>query len=91
MPNGLWTSLKPVWIPDVTKDSNFPRAQIADKEGLRAALAFPILSEEKLLGVMEFFSHEIRKPDDALLEMFSNIGSQIGQFMERRRAEESLL
>ena len=91
LPGRVWTSLKPVWIPDVTKDSNFPRAQIAGKEGLHAALAFPILSGEKLLGVMEFFSHEIREPDDALLEMFSNIGSQIGQFMERRRAEESLL
>jgi PAS domain S-box-containing protein len=91
LPGRVWTSLKPAWIPDVTKDPNFPRGETAVKEGLHAALAFPILSGDKLLGVMEFFSHEIRQPDDALLEMFTNIGSQIGQFIERRRAEESLL
>lgn len=91
LPGRVWTTLKPVWIPDVTKDSNFPRAPVAVAEGLHAAFAFPILSGDKFLGVMEFFSHEIRKPDDALLQMFGGVGTQIGQFIERRRAEESLL
>jgi PAS domain S-box-containing protein len=91
LPGRVWTSLKPAWIPDVTRDSNFPRAPFAVAEGLHAAFAFPILSGKKFLGVMEFFSHEIRKPDDALLQMFGGIGTQIGQFIERRKAEESLV
>jgi PAS domain S-box-containing protein len=37
---------------------------------------------------MEFFSHEIRQPDQDLLEMMANIGSQVGQFIERKRAED---
>ena len=40
---------------------------------------------------MEFFSHEIREPDEALLAMVGSIGNQIGQFMERKSAEEALL
>ena len=36
---------------------------------------------------MEFFSHEIRSPDDDLLQVFVTVGSQIGQFIERKRAE----
>jgi PAS domain S-box-containing protein len=91
LPGRVWTTRKPAWIPDVTKDSNFPRAPFAVAEGLHGAFAFPITSGETLLGVMEFFSHEIRKPDAALLQMFTGIGTQIGQFIERRRAEESLL
>jgi signal transduction histidine kinase len=39
---------------------------------------------------MEFFSHEIRQPDQDLLAMMATIGSQIGQFIERKRAEEKL-
>src|SRR6185295_3705990 len=35
-----------------------------------------------------FYSHEIREPDGALLASFSGIGSQIGQFLERKRGEE---
>jgi signal transduction histidine kinase/integral membrane sensor domain MASE1/CheY-like chemotaxis protein len=88
LPGRVWTNPKPVWIPDVTKDENFPRAPIAIKHGLHAAIAFPIISRHRLLGVMEFFSHQIRQPDQDMLARFGGIGSQIGQFVERRRAEE---
>ena len=90
VPGRVWTSLKPVWIPDVAEDDNFPRGPFAVAAGLHAAFAFPILSGEKLIGVMEFFSHEIREPNTELLAMVGGIGSQIGQFMEQKRAEEAL-
>jgi PAS domain S-box-containing protein len=90
LPGRVWTSLKAAWIPDVARDDNFPRAPFAVAEGLHAAFAFPILSGEKFLGVIEFFSHEIREPNDALLAMVTGIGSQIGQFLEQKRAEEAL-
>lgn len=87
LPGRVWINLKPVWIPDVTKDGNFPRAPMAVSEGLHGAFAFPVLLNEEFLGVMEFFSREIREPDEQLLAMFAGIGSQIGQFIERKRAE----
>jgi PAS domain S-box-containing protein len=90
LPGRVWANLKPVWIPDVAKDDNFPRARAAMREDLHAAFAFPIPSNEKLLGVIEFFSSEIRQPDEALLAMFAGIGGQIGQFMERKRAEAAV-
>jgi len=40
--------------------------------------------------MMEFFSREIRQPDIEVLQMFDAIGSQIGQFIDRMRAEEGL-
>src|SRR5262245_25182524 len=42
LPGRVWASKKPAWIPDVVKDSNFPRAGVADAEGLHGALGFPI-------------------------------------------------
>ena len=90
LPGRVWSTLKPIWIPDVTQDENFPRAPVAAAEGLHAALAFPIYGE-KFLGIMEFFSDEIREPDEAMLAMFAVIGGQIGQFIERKRADEALL
>lgn len=90
LPGRVWKDLKPAWIPDVTKDDNFPRAPYATTEGLHAAFGFPILFNDKFLGVIEFFSHEIRPPDEPLLAMFAGIGSQIGQFMERKRAEAAV-
>ena len=41
----------------------------------------------EVLGVIEFFSTGSREPDDDLLKMMHAIGREIGQFVERMRAE----
>ena len=90
LPGRVWSSLEPKYIPDVVPDENFPRASIAEREGLHAAFGFPILLGGEVLGVIEFFSREIRQPDQELLNMLATISSQIAQFIERKRAEEAL-
>jgi PAS domain S-box-containing protein len=90
LPGRVWRSGTPAWIPDVAHDTNFPRSASALKEGLHGAFGAPILSGSETLGVIEFFSREIREPDPDLLEMMATIGSQIGQFMERKATEETL-
>src|SRR6185437_14454408 len=37
LPGRVWSSLEPEYIPDVVPDENFPRAPIAQREGLHAA------------------------------------------------------
>jgi len=88
MPGRVWASGQPSWIPDLAVDGNFPRAQSAVRRGLHSCLGFPIAVGGSVVGVMEFFSREIRQPDQNLLEMLGALGSQIGQFTERKRAEE---
>ena len=90
LPGRVWADGKPLWIHDVVPDTNFPRAMFALEEGLHSAFGFPVRSGDKVIGVMEFFSREIREPDDQLLQMFEAIGCQIGQFIERKRGEERL-
>jgi len=63
---------------------------VAAAEGLRSALGFPIAVAGEVVGVMEFFSADIREPDQELLAMLAALGSQIGQFIERKHAEEIL-
>jgi PAS domain S-box-containing protein len=90
LPGRVWSQAQPAWIEDASRDANFPRAAIAAKEGLHAAFGFPILLGDEVLGVLEFFSPEIQRPDAKLLEMMGAIGSQIGQFIERKNAEDAL-
>ncbi|HUE87928.1 MAG TPA: response regulator [Vicinamibacterales bacterium] len=90
LPGRVWSTGEPAWIPDVVRDSNFPRAAIASREGLHAAFGFPVLLHGDVLSVMEFFSVEIRTPDEELLSMLSSVGSQIGLFFARRRAQDEL-
>jgi PAS domain S-box-containing protein len=90
LPGRVWECGEPIWIPDVVSDNNFPRAAIAARDGLHGAFALPVLGRGRVVGVMEFFSREIRQPDEELLQMLSAVGAQIGRFMERKRAEEEL-
>jgi PAS domain S-box-containing protein len=90
LPGRIWSNLKPAWISDITKDNNFPRASVAAGEGLHSAFAFPICFGKHFVGVMEFFSLEIRERDEDLLKIFGSIGSQIGQFVQRKLAEAAL-
>jgi PAS domain S-box-containing protein len=90
LPGRVWLSGKPVWVPDVTRDDNFQRARYAVKDGLHAGLCLPIKLGNRLLGMVECFSREIREPDNDLLQMFASVGSQIGQFVERKKAEQAL-
>ncbi|MGE5110636.1 MAG: ATP-binding protein, partial [Acidobacteriaceae bacterium] len=90
LPGRVWANAHALWIEDVPKDANFPRAQVALKEGLHSAFGFPVLLGGEVLAVLEFFSDQIRQPDSKLLALLSSIGSQIGQFIERTEAEAAL-
>src|SRR5205814_3865747 len=84
----VWLSGKPAWLPDLKRDDNFLRASAAVNDQLHSGLCFPIKLGEQLLGLVECFSRDIREPDEGLLQMFTSIGSQLGQFVERKQAEE---
>ena len=90
LPGRVWSTGQPVWIADVTLDANFPRGPYAAGENLHGAFGFPILLRGDVQSVMEFFSREIRAPDEDLLSMLASVGNQIGLFVDRRRAQEEL-
>ncbi len=87
LPGRVWASGEPTWVLDVTQDANFSRAPFAAQANLHGAFAFPIFMKGKVLGVLEFFSHEFRHPDDDLREVLAIVSSQIGQYIQRKWAE----
>jgi PAS domain S-box-containing protein len=90
LPGRVWESGAAVSIPDYRRDQGYPRSDTAAESGLEAALAFPVSSGDDVVGVIEFFSSTPSEVDQAQLEMFSALGRQIGQFVERRHSEEQL-
>jgi PAS domain S-box-containing protein len=90
LPGRVLASGDPAWIVDVPGDTNFPRAAAARRAGLHAGFAFPLRSPAAVRGIMEFFSSDPREPDQRLLATMSVLGSQVGQFVARRRAEENV-
>jgi PAS domain S-box-containing protein len=88
LPGRVFASGEPSWITNVEKDDNFPRLALARVAGLHAAFGFPIKGAQGVLGVIEFFSREIRPPDNSLLHTFADIGIKVGHFVERKQLAE---
>ena len=90
LPGRVWASGRPAWIPDVVVDDNFPRARAAEKVGLHSAFAVPVVRGSDVVGVMEFFSGDIREPDTALLDTMKTAASQIGLYAAGKWASDEL-
>jgi GAF domain-containing protein len=90
LPGRVWARGTPAWIPDVARDTNFTRSEVAAADGLHGGFGVPIRRGRDVLGVIEFFAAESREPDDEVLEMMDAAGAQIGQFIERTETEREL-
>jgi len=93
-PGGLlrraWLAKQTTWLTDIQAEPSFRRKPSCAKFGLRSAYSFPIRAGNTVIGVMEFFGREVRRPDEMLLQITESIGRQIGQFIQRKEAEEAL-
>jgi PAS domain S-box-containing protein len=90
LPGRVLTSGRPAWMVNAPDDANFPRAAVARRSGLHAGFGFPLRSPRGVVGVIEFFSSELRELDERLLATMDALGSLVGQVVERRRAQEEV-
>jgi len=88
LPGRIWASRTSEWIESLANDQNFPRATFAAEARLASAFGFPVMLGHTVMGVMEFFSRDSLALDPTLLKIMNAIGNQIGQFVERKKAEE---
>ena len=90
LPGMVWEKGTSIWVKDFNADPRFPRAEEARELGIQTAFAFPVGSDSGQYGAIEFFTKESEDPDEELLNVVRGIGAQIGQFIQRKRAEEAL-
>jgi two-component system, cell cycle sensor histidine kinase and response regulator CckA len=88
LPGRVWAQGEPAWIPDLAQDPETVTEPDGAEFGVHGALAFPIHWEKSFQGVIEMFSARVQRPDCHVLQVLAGVGSQIGQFIERRQIEE---
>jgi diguanylate cyclase (GGDEF)-like protein/PAS domain S-box-containing protein len=79
-----------VWSQDTLQDPRVHNRDLWQGTGLRGGFTFPVLAENRTIGVLSFSSPRVREPDQRLLQASRVIGSQIGQFLQRKQAEDAL-
>jgi PAS domain S-box-containing protein len=81
---------RPLWVQDIQVDKYYLRKEAALECGLVSTVALPLLMGDEVVGVMEFFAEETLEPDADLLQLFMNIGTQLGRVYERQLSDEKL-
>jgi signal transduction histidine kinase/response regulator RpfG family c-di-GMP phosphodiesterase len=87
LPGQVWATNAPVWLPNAVGGKKLQRDVYAATAGLHHAIGFPIKIHEEFYGVIELFTRHPLLSDPPLINMLEAAGSEIGQFIERKRVE----
>ncbi|MCC5949626.1 MAG: PAS domain S-box protein [Nitriliruptoraceae bacterium] len=85
LPGRVAANERPAWIPDMSLDASCPRQGAASSAGLHSAFAFPVVSGDRVLGVLEFFSTAVQDVDEDLQELMLQVGMELGRVFDRAR------
>jgi diguanylate cyclase (GGDEF)-like protein/PAS domain S-box-containing protein len=85
----VWESGAPVAMPDLAEDTSV-RSAAAVASGLHGIVGFPVRSGRRVVGMISLHTWASRTFDDGLIAVMNDVGSQIGEFVERKRAEVAL-
>jgi diguanylate cyclase (GGDEF)-like protein/PAS domain S-box-containing protein len=89
LPGMVASRRKPVWMQDAPEHPNFLRAH-GKLLGIRAGFAFPVVIDEHVAVVLEFFSEEPLEPDHILLGIAEHIGGELARVIQHKQREEEL-
>lgn len=90
IPGRVWATGDIVRQDDLASEADFVDRPGAARNHLRASKCFPILHHDRVLGVIGALSREPLPTDPQRRELSISIGRQVGQFVERTRAQAEL-
>ena len=87
----VWAYGTPSWIPDVAIEPGYrKRAEHLKAAGITNGLAFAVRSQDSVNGVVVLLQRGESPADPQILQLLADIGSQIGNYVERSRVEQEL-
>jgi signal transduction histidine kinase len=88
LPGRVHQSAAPRWVADLAADTTSARNRAAGRAGLHAAVGVPISAGKHIIGVLCVYGDRTEDPDHFLTGLLNGIATQVGQYLQRRRAEE---
>ncbi|HVF79057.1 MAG TPA: ATP-binding protein [Solirubrobacteraceae bacterium] len=88
VPGRAWAQGAAIWIENVQRERDLPRRSAAARADLLTVVCVPVRCEGQLVGALELFTTHSRRRERDLLAMLDATASQLGQFVERKRAED---
>ena len=90
LPGRVLANKGSLWIEDVNHDAIFLRTKLVSDIAVKAGFGFPVLIDNEVVAVLEFYCESLVEPDEKLQNFMIQIGLQLGFVIERKRKEEQL-
>ena len=87
LPGAVWSSKRPLWIADTGGGAD---VRFAKDRTLATALGVPIVADDEVVAVLEFFKRTRTEEDPRLVRLVATVAEQLGSIVQRKRAEERL-
>jgi|GEM_PF-174368 len=85
-----WQRGEPIWVDDISEVADFPRHQTARQVGFKAAMAIPVIGDNQVVAIAEFYLFERRAEDERLVQVVSAVAAQLGGVILRKKIEAEL-
>lgn len=85
-----WKKRDLFFVKDLGEMVDCCRRESAQKAGVKSGICFPIITDGKVIGTMDFFSTQVLSPTEEQLEVLRGIGQLVASTIERLRKEESV-
>jgi len=85
--NRIWTDSEPKWIENLQIGEAGREMISLGKFGFKTIVACPVIGSDAVLGIFSMLSKEERKTDDDTVKLLVSIGRQVGQFQDKKRAQ----
>jgi PAS domain S-box-containing protein len=87
LPGRAWAEGRAIWLDNLQRERDLLRRVPGARAQLLTAVCVPVRCEGELVGALEIFSVHARRRELDLLAILDAIAAQLGQFVERKRAE----
>jgi diguanylate cyclase (GGDEF)-like protein/PAS domain S-box-containing protein len=86
----VWRTGEPLFVADLRAEPRLVERAVLQLDGLACATLFPLGSGGRVFGVLSFLGRHAREPDQRMQASARVIGDQIGQFLQRRDAQDAV-
>jgi signal transduction histidine kinase len=90
VPGRAWSTHEVVWIADILDESTMDRAELSATAGLHSVVAAPLIENERVTGVVEFFTQSVRPINDRGKKTLLQTAAALARLIERRRLIEQI-
>lgn len=90
IPIDSWKETEARWFEDL-QFSDTARKQIFKAAGLYSAIAVPIIVDNEVLALFNFYSTKLLKQDEELVEYLTAVAQQLGISLKQRRTDDELI